>query len=289
MHQTKENALFGHSCSNAPTRPHLARQGILFQKTVDVALSTMQRQRKQPPQPKKAKPSRLKESKEIGKEASGKSTSGRRRLAQRIPVNLASFRAAELLAIALYHCSNTFLGPLCIDRILPWRPHALAISAVSLWWTFAMTGTMPHLAVRITESRLRRPNVPHPVLSMILHVVCRSVVIYYSTRNGPDLAISWKLLTNDMPLDLLRTTAFTVAILVLPTMLKVNRIQFPNWILLLLLAIPSNDSETNLLPAYQPITYYLVTHLLAGVVAGRWMQWSFPDDPTPRMVVAAAP
>jgi hypothetical protein len=246
----------------------------------------MQRQRKQPPQPKKAKPSR---SKEIGKETAGKSTSGgRRRLARRIPVNLASFRAAELLAIALYHCSNTFLGPLCIDRILPWRPHALAISAVSLWWTLAVTGTMPHLAVRITESRLRRPNVPHPVVSMILHVVCRSVAIYYSTKKGPDLAISWKLWTNDMPLDLLRTTAFSVAILVLPTLLKVNRIQFPSWIFLLLLAIPSNDSETNLSPADRPITDYLVTHLLAGVLAGRWMQWSFPDDPTPRMVTAAA-
>jgi hypothetical protein len=253
---------------------------------VDEALSTMQRQRKQPPQPKKAKPSR---SKETSTEAPGKSASGRRRLGQRIPVNLAFLRGVELLAIALYHFSNTFLGPLCVDRILPWRTHALAISAVSLWWTFALTGTMPHLAVRITESRLRRPNVPHPFVSMILHVVCRSVAIYYSIRKGPDLAISWKLLTSDMPLDLLRTTAFSVAILVLPALLKVNRIQFPSWILLLLLAIPSNDSETNLLPAYRPITYYLVMHLLAGVLAGRWMQWSFPDDPTPRMVVAAAP
>jgi hypothetical protein len=229
-------------------------------------------------QVKKVKPIRPKDS---SKEAAGSNSGGRP--GPRIQVNVF---VRECTAVALYHFLNAG-APLCLKRMihLHLRPHSLAISAVSLWWTLTVTGTLPHLAVRITESQLRRSNVPHPVVLVIVHLFYRSVAIYYCTKKVPALEIPARLLTHTMPLDLLRTTVFSVAILVLPTLLKVNRIQFPGWLLLLLLLIPAvNDEEID----YQPITYYVIVQLLSGVVAGRWMQWSFPDDPSPKRVSVTA-
>lgn len=191
----------------------------------------------------------------------------------------------EFIAVSLYHFLLT-LGPLSIKRILQQRPHSLAISAVSLRWTLIVTGTLPHLAVRIAESRLQRENVPHPLVSVLLNLVCRSLAIYWYTERAPDLQFPWKRLMNNLPLDLLRTSAISVAMLVVPVLLQVNRIRFPRWVFLLLLIIPANDEETSL-PGYQPITYYLLIHIISGVLAGRWMHWSFPDDPGPKRVAAA--
>lgn len=188
----------------------------------------------------------------------------------------------ECIAVSVHHILLS-LAPVIVQRVRH-RPHPLAIAAVSLWWTFRVTGTLPHLVIRIAEQRLGRPNVPSWAVLVLFHLAGRFGAMYVTSRHVPELEISWKLIVESLPMDCLRMTVFTVAILVVPVLIQVNRIAFPGWWLLFLLLIPTNE-ENEITPRYPPIIYYALLHVLSGFLAGRWIQWSFPDDPGSRATI----